>query len=95
MPSPQPAGYTRALIDRLRELEARQDELTERFSSAATDIPVIHPNVAVFYGDLGTIIEWTAAKDRRGRRNRTDTPVSGVSVSVVAGAGFEPATFRL
>ena len=53
---------------------------------------------AVLYGDLGTIIEWTAAKDRkanRAKKNRTDTPVSGVSVSVVAGVGFEPAAFRL
>ena len=137
-------GYTRALIDRLRELEARQDELTDRLSGAAADIPDIHPNVAgvcrrkverlaealrhpeerdeapgatrdlieritlspgpkrgqtdaVLYGDLGTIIEWTAAKDRKGnraRKNKTDTPVSGMSVSVVAGVGFEPTTFR-
>ena len=126
-------GYTRGLTDRLRELEARQDELTERLSGTPVNLPDIHPNVAgiyrrkverlaealkhpqerdeaaaairglieritlspgpkrgqidaVLYGDLGTIIEWTAAKDRRGRKNRTDTPVSGVSVSVVAGA---------
>ena len=48
----------------------------------------------VLYGDLGTIIEWTAAKDRSDRKNRTDTLVSGVSASVVAGAGFEPAIVR-
>jgi site-specific DNA recombinase len=34
---------------------------------------------ATLHGDLGTILEWTAR----------------ASVSVVAGAGFEPATFRL
>ena len=127
-------GYTRALTDRLRELEARQDELRERLAPARADIPDIHPNVADLYrrkverlaealrdpreraaaaeavrslierivlapgamnatlhGDLGTILEWTA----KGRRNETDTPSSGMSVSVVAGAGFEPATFRL
>jgi len=123
-------GYTRALMDRLRELEAKQDELTERLSRAPADIPDIHPNVAGIYrrkverlsealqrpqerdeaaeairalieritltpgpkrgeidatlhGDLGTILEWTA---RTGRKNKTDTPYSGVSVSVVAGA---------
>ena len=131
-------GYTRALMNRLRELEARQDELRERLATASADIPDVHPNVAGLYrrkverlaealrdpreraaaaeavrslierivlapgakrgemnatlhGDLGTILEWTA----KGRRNETDTPSSGMSVSVVAGAGFEPATFRL
>ena len=124
-------GYTRALTDRLRKLEAEQDVLTERLASAPVDIPVIHPNVAGLYrrkverlsealqnpqerdeaaaairdlieritlspgpkrgqidatlhGDLGTILEWTASQDRK---NKTDTPSSGVSVSVVAGAG--------
>ena len=132
-------GYTRALTDHLRKLEAEQDALTERLSSVPTDIPDIHPNVAGIYrrkverlsealqnpqerdgaaaairdlieritltpgpkrgqidatlhGDLGTILEWAASK---GWKNKTDTSLSGVSVSVVAGAGFEPATFRL
>ena len=47
---------------------------------------------ATLHGDLGTILEWTAAGSGR---NRTDTPRRGMSVSVVARAGFEPATFRL
>ena len=123
-------GYTRTLMDRLRDLEGKQDELTECLSRAPTDIPDIHPNVAGIYrrkverlsealqrpqerdeaaeairglieritltpgpkrgqidatlqGDLGTILEWTA---RTGRKNKTDTPSPGVSVSVVAGA---------
>ena len=43
-------GYTRAPTDRLRELEARQDELRERLATALTaDIPDIHPNVADLY----------------------------------------------
>ena len=138
-------GYTRGLTDRLRELEARQDELTERLSGTPVNLPDIHPNIAgiyrrkverlaealkhpqerdeasaairglieritlspgpkrgqidaTLYGDLGTIIQWTGTRDGRGnraKRNRTDTPVSGVSVSVVAGVGFEPTTFRL
>jgi hypothetical protein len=44
---------------------------------------------ATLHGDLATIVEWT-----RAGKNKTDTPV-GVSVSVVAGEGFEPSTFRL
>ena len=47
---------------------------------------------ATLHGDLGTILEWTA---RQGQKNKTDTPAAGVSVSVVAGGGFEPLTFRL
>ena len=38
---------------------------------------------ATLHGDLGTILEWTASKHRK---NKTDTPGAGVSVSVVAGA---------
>ena len=42
-------GYTRMLSDRLRELEAQQDEITERIARAPVDIPDIHPNVAGIY----------------------------------------------
>src|SRR5579883_2074924 len=128
---------SRALSARLRELEAREDDLTERLSRAPVDIPDIHPNVAGIYrrkverlaealqhpqerdeaadairalidritltpgakrgeivgtlhGDLGTILEWVAQK-----QNTPGLGGSGVSVSVVAGTGFEPVTFRL
>ncbi|HPO57650.1 MAG TPA: hypothetical protein PLV53_02270, partial [Anaerolineaceae bacterium] len=37
------------LMMRLRELEAKQAELTERLSRAPMDIPDIHPNVAGIY----------------------------------------------
>ena len=51
---------------------------------------------ATLYGELGQILAWT---ERRafGHAPKTNTPggiSSGVLVSVVAGAGFEPATFR-
>ena len=132
-------GSSRPLMTRLRELEAKEDELAERLSRAPTDIPDIHPNVADIYrrkverlaealrnpqdraeaadairslieritltpgpkrgeiaatlqGDFGTILDWTA---RQSQKNKTDTPAAGVSVSVVAGGGFEPPTFRL
>ncbi len=42
-------GYSRPLMTRLRELEAKQDELTERLSRAPVDIPDIHPNVGGIY----------------------------------------------
>ena len=42
-------GYVRGMVDRLRELEARQDKLTERLSAAPADLPDIHPNIADIY----------------------------------------------
>ncbi len=132
-------GYVRGMVDRLRELEARQDELNERLSEAPADLPDIHPNVAdvyrrkvarlaealdhpedrdaaasairslidrivltpgdrrgemdaVLHGDLGTILEW--AGNGHGNAN-AGTSMPDMSVSVVAGVGFEPTTFRL
>jgi site-specific DNA recombinase len=52
---------------------------------------------ATLHGELGTILGWIEAQALGNARNR-DTPAAcaaGVSVSVVAGAGFEPTTFRL
>lgn len=42
-------------------------------------------------GDFGAILEWTGSGDEK---EVTDTPGSRMSVSEVAGAGFEPATIR-
>ena len=130
-------GYVRGMVDQLRELEARQDELNERLSAAPADLPDIHPNIAdvyrrkvprlaealdhpedrdaaasairglierivlspsenwaemdaVLYGDLGAILEWAGNGHEKAK---TDIPMPEMSVSVVAGAGFEPTTF--
>ena len=42
-------GYMRGMSDRLRELEARQDELVGRLAAAPADLPDIHPNIAGIY----------------------------------------------
>jgi DNA invertase Pin-like site-specific DNA recombinase len=42
-------GGSRVLLDRLRELEAREDELRARLAQAPADIPDLHPNVAGIY----------------------------------------------
>ena len=42
-------GYVRGMSDRLRELEARQDELAERLATVPADLPDIHPNIAMVY----------------------------------------------
>ena len=132
-------GGSRAMVTRFCELEALEDELTERLGQAPADIPDILPNVsgicrrkverlaealrrpqdrdeaaaairgvieritlspgprrgeidATPHGEPCTILEWTA---RSGPKNKTDTLGARVSVSMVAGAGFEPATFGL
>ncbi len=125
-------GYVRGMVDRMRELEARQDELNERLAAVPADLPDIyrrkvarladalnHPEDrdaaastirglierivltpsekwaemdAALHGDLGAILEWAG----NGSENtKADIPMPEMSVSVVAGAGFEPATFRL
>ena len=132
-------GYVKGMVDRLRELEARQEDLKQRLATLPPEIPDIHPNIDGIYrrkvarlaralgkteerdaaasairglidrivltpgekrgdleitlrGDLGTILEWTG---NHPETTKTDTPMSGMSVSVVAGAGFEPAIFKL
>ncbi|MDE0347325.1 MAG: hypothetical protein OXI66_16330 [Boseongicola sp.] len=42
-------GHVRGMADRLRELDARQDELTERLTTTPVDLQDIHPNVADVY----------------------------------------------
>ena len=52
---------------------------------------------ATLYGELGTILSWMTRQDQE-KSMKTKTPAAvaaGVSVSVVAGIGFEPMTFRL
>jgi site-specific DNA recombinase len=52
---------------------------------------------ATLYGELGTILNWMTRQDQE-KSMKTKTPAAvaaGVSVSVVAGIGFEPMTFRL
>ena len=42
-------GYARGMMDRMRELEARQDEIAERLSTVPADMPDIHPKIADIY----------------------------------------------
>ena len=46
-------GYVRGMVDRLRELEARQDELNERLAAVPADLPDIYPNIADLPGQGG------------------------------------------
>ncbi|WP_309085512.1 hypothetical protein [Chelativorans sp.] len=42
-------GYTRLLMDRLRELEVKQDALRDEMAGASNPLPDIYPNVAQIY----------------------------------------------
>ena len=48
---------------------------------------------AVLYGELAKILAFCGSAERKGKLPRT--PVLGSKLSVVAGIGFEPMTFRL
>ena len=130
-------GYTRGMVERMREMEAREDELVALLAAQPQDVPDIHPNVAgifkqkverlaetlnhpedrqeasetiraliekivlhpgkgrgemhaTLHGELGTLLDF-AASHGQGAKN-TNTPgakASGVSVSGIAGAGYQ------
>ena len=66
-------GYSGPLMTRLRELETKQDELTERLSRAPAGIPDLHPNVAgVFAG------RWNALPKRSGGRRERDEAAEAI-----------------
>ncbi len=80
--------------DRLEAAEALR-ELIEKI--VLTPGPERGEIFAKLHGDLATILEWT---DRQaiGKADKTTKPAAvatGLLVSLVAGAGFEPAAFRL
>ncbi|KAB2705929.1 recombinase family protein [Brucella intermedia] len=52
---------------------------------------------ATLHGELRTILEWTErqAIGKAGKMTKPAVGAAGLSVSMVAGAGFEPAAFRL
>ena len=53
---------------------------------------------ATLHGEFGAILEWVAAREaKESRHDKTPSAdaLGVLSVSVVAGTGFEPVTFRL
>ncbi len=95
---PNVAGIYRRKVERLAEAlrsQTERDEAAQAIRSLVERI-TLTPGAergqidATLHGDFGAILKWTAEQQK--------TPgafASGVSASVVAGAGFEPATFRL
>ena len=90
-----------SLTNALNKKEERQEaaynlrSLIERIS--LTPGPERGEIYATLHGELSTILNWTE-RQATGKAAKTTKPAAdatGLSLSVVAGAGFEPATFRL
>ncbi len=91
------ASLTKALNKKEERQEAADNlrGLIERIS--LTPGPERGEIYATLHGELGTILNWTE-QQVIGKTRKTTKPAAdatGLSLSVVAGAGFEPAAFRL
>jgi site-specific DNA recombinase len=86
------AALEQALAD--PEIKAEAAEIVRSQIEQITLTPNAEDGLDVhLYGDLARILQLCDAGDRKNQRPGTDVP--GRGLSVVAGAGFEPATFRL
>ena len=102
---PSAAAIYAKKVERLTEALNRPEERSEAAEAlrALIEKIVLKPGPnrgeidAMLYGELGTILNWIErqAVGKTAKKNTPGAGLMGVSVSVVAGAGFEPATFRL
>lgn len=74
-------GYVRGMVDRLRELEARQGELNERLSASPADLPDIHPNIADVY--RRKVARLAEALDHPEDREATASAIRGLIERIV------------
>jgi site-specific DNA recombinase len=102
---PNVSGIYRKKVERLTEALNTPEDRNEAAEAIRALVEKITlrpgPNRgeidATLHGELGTILGWIEAQAVEKTRKR-ETPAAfatGVSVSVVAGIGFEPMTFRL
>ncbi|CAI9121899.1 recombinase family protein, partial [Brytella acorum] len=101
---PNVAGIFKHKVERLAETLNHPEDRHEASEAirALIEKIVLHPGKgrgemhATLHGELGNLLDFAASRGQ-GTKN-TNTPgarASGVSVSGIAGAGFEPAAFRL
>ncbi len=88
-------GKITALADSLNHEDSKHEAI-ELLRSLVTEVR-LHPDesaeeghVIELFGELAAILDFTNPKN-----NKTHRFTGGVSVSMVAGVGFEPTTFRL
>ncbi len=90
-------ALTKALNRKEERQEASQDLRALIEKIVLTPGPKRGEIYAALHGDLATILEWTE-RQAIGNASRIKKPAAGAAgllVSLVAGAGFEPAAFRL
>ena len=91
------ASLTRALSqpDESHDASEALRQLIEKI--VLTPAPERGEMFATLHGELNTILRWVEHQEtcKNAKGNHAKARNTGVSVSVVAGAGFEPATFRL
>ena len=78
-------GYVRGMVDRLRELEARQDELNELLAAVPADLPDIHPNIADIY--QRRVARLADALDHPEDRDAAATAIRGLIERIVLTPG--------
>jgi site-specific DNA recombinase len=102
---PNVSGIYRTKVERLTEALNTPEDRNEAAEAirALVEKITLRPRPhrgeidATLHGELGTILGWIEAQ-AVGKTRKRETPAAfatGVSVSVVAGIGFEPMTFRL
>ena len=77
-----------SIMAKMDTLETRKAELNTKLAEVPVDATDGH--VIELYGELSAILELSGFRNDKPRRF-----TGGVSVSMVAGVGFEPTTFRL
>ncbi|WP_327195000.1 recombinase family protein [Sphingomonas sp. LH128] len=91
------ASLTRALSqpDESHDASEALRQLIEKI--VLTPAPERGEMFATLHGELNTILRWVEHQEtcKNAKGNRAKAGNTGVSVSVVAGVGFEPTTFRL
>jgi site-specific DNA recombinase len=97
---PNLAGVYRQKVEALEQaladpsIKAEAMEIVRSQIERITLTPNVEGSLDIhLYGDLARIMQLCEAADCKSERPRTNVP--GRGLSVVAGAGFEPATFRL
>jgi len=75
-------GYTRTLLDRIRELEAEQDRLRQRLTEAEEPPPDVHPNIAeLFRRKVERLAEALAyPDDRREAADALRSVIGGITL---------------
>lgn len=75
-------GYTRTLLERIRELEAEQDRLRQRLAEAEEPPPDVHPNIAeLFRRKVERLAEALAhPEDRREAADALRTVIASITL---------------